>query len=210
VLRGVMHKGVDIPFEITSTVALQPDGRVRLHPTKSRILGVNGLKLLGALHTHLDELLDLRGARGASVKGNDFYLEPTKILPPPAIDGRLASIRVDGPDLVQSFVALADDSVFRRYARPDSEAVNEVYFRGGQLRFGKLLMSDTDLQIVDADPRDPLDLNLERYVRQLVAGTSRTLASGGLRVVMPDYRAVSGGRATIAARPGPPSRALAP
>jgi hypothetical protein len=210
VLRGIMHKGVDIPFEITATVALQPDGRVRMHPTKSRILGVNGLKLLGALHTHLDELLDLRGARGATVKGNDFYLEPTKILPPPAIAGRLASIRVEGSDLVQSFVTLADDSIFRRYARPDSEAVNEVYFRGGQLRFGKLLMTDTDLQIVDGDARDPLDLNLERYARQLVAGTSRTLASGGLRVVMPDYRTVSGGPAAIAARPRPASRAATP
>jgi hypothetical protein len=96
---------------------------------------------------------------------------------------------------VQTFVELADDSVFRRYARPDSDATNEVYFRGGRLRFGKLLMTDTDLQIVDADPRDPLDLNLERYLRQLVAGTSRTLANGGLRVVMPDYRRVAGGPA---------------
>lgn len=192
VLRGVMHKGLDIPFEITSTVTLEPDGRVRLHPTRSRILGVDGEKLLRALHLHLDRILNLRGARGATVKGDDFFLDPTQILPPPAITGRLASIRVDGPLLVQTFVTLPDDSIFRRYARPDSEVTNEVYFRGGRLRFGKLLMSDTDLQIVDADPRDPFDLNLQQYSRQLVAGTSHTLANAGLRVVMPDYRVVAG------------------
>jgi hypothetical protein len=55
------------------------------------------------------------------------------------------------------------------------------------LQFGKLLMSDTDLLIVDANPLDPFDLNLQEYAKQLVAGTSRTLPNLGLRVEMPDY-----------------------
>src|SRR5207247_154133 len=29
VLGGIMHKGVDIPFEITSELSLDPDGRIR-------------------------------------------------------------------------------------------------------------------------------------------------------------------------------------
>ena len=191
VQRGIMHKGVDIPFEMTASISLEPDGRVRLHPTRTRILGVNGEKLLHALGLHLDRLLDLRGAHGASVKGDDLFLEPTEILPPPAITGRLASIRVEGDELVQEFVRLPDDSVFGGYARPDSAARNYIFFRGSRLRFGKLLMSDTDLEIVDADERDPFDLYLKEYNRQLTAGTSRTLPNLGLRVLMPDYRAVA-------------------
>jgi hypothetical protein len=74
--------------------------------------------------------------------------------------------------------------------QPDSTIANFVYFRGAQLRFGKLLMSDTDLQIVDADPSDAFDLNLEEYARQLIAGTSRTLPNLGLRVEFPDYDAL--------------------
>jgi hypothetical protein len=31
-------------------------------------------------------------------------------------------------------------------------------------------MDDTDLQIVEADPSDPFDLNLEEYATQLAAG----------------------------------------
>ena len=191
VQRGIMHKGVDIPFEMTAMVSLEPDGRVRLHPTRTRILGVDGEKLLHALGLHLDRLLDLRGARGASVKGDDLFLEPTKILPPPMIAGRLASIRVEGGELVQEFERLPDDSVFESYARPDSAARNYIFFKGSRLRFGKLLMSDTDLQIVDADERDPFDLYLKEYNKQLTAGTSRTLSNLGLRVLMPDYRAVA-------------------
>ena len=71
---------------------------------------------------------------------------------------------------------------------PDREAANYMYYRGGVLRFGKLTMHDADLFIVDASPEDPFDFFLQRYVRQLVAGTSRTTPDLGLIVVMPDYR----------------------
>ena len=202
-LRGVLHKGVDLRFEIAATPSLEPDGRVRLHPTRTRILGVNGQKLLRALGMHLDDLLDLRKSRGAAVSGDDFFLDPVKILPPPAMSGRLASIRVDGERVVQEFVRLPEDSLYEAYARTDSSAANFVYFRGAKLRFGKLLMSDTDLQIVDADQSDPFDLYLDEYARQLVAGTSRTLANQGLRVLMPDYRTVAAASPTLTAARAP-------
>jgi hypothetical protein len=199
-LRGVLHKGVDLRFEITATPSLEPDGRVRLHPTRTRILGVNGQKLLRALGMHLDDILDLRKSRGASVRGDDLYLDPMQIIPPPAMSGRLASIRVEEERVVQEFVRLPEDSLCEAYVRAGSSVANLVYFRGGKLRFGKLLMSDTDLQIVDADQSDPFDLYLDQYARQLVAGTSRTLANMGLRVLMPDYAAVAGGATLTAAR----------
>lgn len=196
---GTLHKGVDVPFEVTGVVSLEPDGRIRVHPIATKMLGIDGGALLHALGLHLDKLLDLSGARGISVKGDDLFLEPTKILPPPGITGRLSSIRVDGNLLVQDFVRLPDDSVFEGSARPDSAAMNYINFHGGRLQFGKLLMSDTDLQIVDADERDPLDLNLAEYAKQLVAGSSHTLADQGLRVLMPDYRAVKRGPPAVAA-----------
>ena len=96
VLRGTMHKGVDLPFEIASTPTLEADGRVRLHPSRTRILGIDGAKLMRALGLHLDKLLDLRGAHGVAVAGDDLLLDPTSILPPPAINGRLASIAIEG------------------------------------------------------------------------------------------------------------------
>jgi len=203
VLRGIMHKGVDLPFEIASTPTLEADGRVRLHPSRTRILGIDGAKLMRALGLHLDKLLDLRGASGVTVAGNDLLLEPTKILPPPAIVGRLTSIAVEGDRIVQTFVRLPEDSVFDGFAHPDTAAANFINFRGGELRFGKLLMEDTDLDILDGDPGDPLDLDLAQYARQLVAGTSRTMPNQGLRVVMPDYRRVAVERGRVATRPLP-------
>lgn len=186
-LTGTMHKGVDLGFDITAAMSLTPEGMIRLHPTSARILGINGLKLLHALGLTLDDMLDLKGSRGATVKGDDIYLDAAKILPPPAIAGTLASASVEGNEVVIEFRVTPEDSVFGGYVQPDSTTPNFVYFRGAQLRFGKLLMDDTDLLIVDADPSDPFDLNLEEYAKQLVAGTSRTLPNLGLRVEMPDY-----------------------
>lgn len=191
VLSGIMHKGVDLPFELTTTLSLDPDGRIRSHPVHMKILGVNGALLLHALGLHLDKVLDLRGSRGASVSGDDLLLDPVQMVPPPAIEGRLASVRVEGDYVTQTFQRTADDTVFGTIVRPDSGVHHFVFFRGGSLRFGKLTMTDTDLLIADADERDPFDLYMAKYNTQLVAGMTRTLPDFGLRVTMPDYSKVA-------------------
>ena len=207
VQSGVMHKGVDLKFEITSSLSLTDSGFIRLHPTKVRVLGVNGESLLHALGMKLDDLLDLSGSKAARVKGDEIFLDPTKILPPPAIAGRLTSVRVEGDALVQEFVRLPDDSLFEAYARADSAAPNYLFFRGGRLRFGRLEMRDTQLQILDLDPSDPFDLFLAEYNKQLVAGYSRNRPNLSLQAFFPDYTDL--GRAVTppvvsAARRSPP------
>jgi hypothetical protein len=64
-------------------------------------------------------------------------------------------------------------------------------YRGGILRFGRLTMNNVDMQLIDADPRDPFDFYPDHYNEQLVAGYSKTTSTGGLRVYMPDYNKIS-------------------
>lgn len=201
VQHGIMHKGVDIPFTMTAVPKLTPDGLVELAPITMRIFGgVDGLKLLHALGLHLSSMLGgLRGAHGVTVEGDELYLDPTGILPPPAIHGRVTSLHIDGPLLVQDFATTPDDSVFRTYVQADSGARNYIYFRGGRLRFGKLTMFDTDLLIRDADESDPFDLMLSEYNKQLVAGHTKNLPDYGLRTFMVDYNKL-GKAPTIAER----------
>ena len=191
--KGILHKGVDIPFEMWSNPVLKPDGRLKLHPDKLTIFGVNGNTLMHALGLHLEKMMDLSGSRGASVKGDDIYLDPLKIIPPPVIDGRLSAVRIEGNELVQEFARTADDSIFGTFVKPDSGSKNFVYFRGGQLRFGKLTMTDTDLLIHDADEADPFDLYFLKYNAQLVAGHTKNLPNL-LRTWMVDYAKLAGGK----------------
>jgi len=186
VLKGRMHKAITISFEITSTMDVTSDGLIRIHPTKTKILGLNGEKLMKFLGLTLEKILDLEGATGATVHGNDIFLDPAKILPPPAIEGRVASVRIDGDQVVQLFGRT--DPRVRPHALgpPDAKAPNYMFYKGGTLRFGRLLMLDAEMQIVDLDPEDVFRFDLSRYHAQLVAGYERTLEDGGLEVWMRD------------------------
>ncbi|MGH7652865.1 MAG: hypothetical protein ACREMS_13640 [Gemmatimonadaceae bacterium] len=178
---GVMHKIIDIPFEITANVSVTPEGLIRLHPVKTRILGVDGNSLMRAFGLTLEKILDLRKAKGVTVKGNDLFLDPTMILPPPAIEGHATGIRVEGNELVQTFGA---PDAAPPLSPPDTAAPSFMFYKGGTLHFGKLLMLDAEMEIVDRRPSGFFDFDLDRYKDQLVAGYSKTLPDLGLEVYM--------------------------
>jgi hypothetical protein len=200
VQTGRMHKLATISFEITATMDVTPEGLIRIHPTKTKILGMNGEKLMKFLGLSLEKLLDLRGARGATVRGNDILLDAAKILPPPAIEGRVVSVRVDGDEVVQTFGKTEPHAPLPTLVPPDTKVRNYMYYKGGTLRFGRLLMLDAEMQITDLDPEEVFRFDLSRYNAQLVAGYERTLADGGLEVWMRDVDRLGAGT-SIAARP---------
>lgn len=187
VQKGTLHKVFPMPFEIHAQLSVTPDGRIRMHPVRTEILGLHVDKLMRGLGLALDEVLDLKKAKGASVSGDDIFLQPTMILPPPAIEGRVSRVRVEGDQVVQTFGSARSALA----PIPDSTSRNYMHYRGGTIRFGKLTMVDADMQINDLDPGDPLKFDIDRYVDQLIAGYTMTLRSGGLNVFMRDIDKLS-------------------
>ena len=198
VQTGVMRKILDIPFKITADVSVTPEGLIRLHPVKTTILGVDGDKLMRAFGLSLQKILDLSKAKGVTVKGNDLFLDPVLILPPPAIEGHATAIRVDGDELVQTFGTVAESTPL---PPPDTSASAYMFFRRGTLHFGKLLMLDAEMQIVDLRPSGFFNFDLDTYKDQLVAGYERTLPSLGLEVYMLGLEKLPSGKATTAELP---------
>jgi hypothetical protein len=186
---GTLHKGVNIPFDMTANVSLTPDGRIELHATSVKILGVNGLALMKALGLSLEKMMDLSKAKGVSVKGNDLFLDALTLLPPPQVRGRLSAVRLEGNQLVQTIGTLADSLAPRQSIDP--KVTNYMLYRGGTLHFGKLFMTNAEMMVVDLDQRDPFDFDNPRYQRQLIAGHSKTLPDLGLEVWMPDAKGLS-------------------
>ncbi len=186
VQEGIMHKIVDIPFTMWANVSAT-NGMIRLHPTKISICGINGLGLLKAVGQNMQKMLDLSKAVGVKAEQNDLLLDPEKILPPPETRLQLVDVRVEGDELVQYFDA---GRHLPPLQLPHPEAKNWMYYRGGTLRMGKLLMVDADMEVVDTDPSDPFDFFIDRYNDELVEGFSRNQPNYGLLVYMRDFNDV--------------------
>lgn len=180
--KGRIDKAIDIPFNVKSTIAVTPDGRLRVHADSVKGFGIPIKPLMKVLTIEMDNLLKVDPGRGVTLDGNDLLLDVARLLPAPAMRGRLTAARIEGQTLVQTF---GDGA--RHPLTPAASAKNFIYWRGGRLSFGKLLMTETDLELVDADPRDPFDFSVDRWNDQLVAGYSKSTAGRGLKAHMPDY-----------------------
>jgi hypothetical protein len=187
--KGKLHKGVTVPFTLEATVSATDDGRLRLHTESVSALGLPAKKLLDLFGVSLDDVVKIKEQRGVEITGDDIVIDAGRILPPPAIEGRLTRVDLVNGALHQTFGTPGQAP--KPLAPADSRARHYVYFSGSELRFGKLLMSDADLQLIDADDRDPFDFFPAKYLTQLVAGYSKNTPSGGLRTYMPDYNDVT-------------------
>jgi hypothetical protein len=188
---GILHKVIDIPFEMLGRASVTENGWIRISPIEMDISGLDGLGLMKAFGIELDDMIDLEGAPpGIRVEDNDFLLDPLAVLPPPRTTGRLLSVRTEDGALVQRFGPAEGDPVAAAPpppAMPLPDAVNYMFFWGGVLHFGKLFMPQADMQVVDDSPEDPFDFFLDQYNFQLVAGFTRNRPDYGLEVHMVDY-----------------------
>lgn len=185
VQTGVLDKAINLPFRIRSRISVTPDGRLRMHPTSVKVLGLKVGGLMDFFGIELEKLVKVRPGRGVEVVDDDFLLAPELLLPPPRIKSRVRSVQVVNGQVVQTLVARTPRSVPRLL--PAQKTRNYMFYQGHVLRFGKLTMNATDLQIVDADQKDPFDFYLTKLNDQLVAGSSRNLRDYGLVTTMPDY-----------------------
>jgi hypothetical protein len=187
---ALAQKGVNIPFSATSQVSTTSDGRIRVHTQSMRGFGVPVRPMMKLFGIKMDDLVKVAPGSGVEVRGNDLIIDPARIIPAPALRGRLTAVRIEGNRLVQMF----GSSPGKQFPLATLSA-NHIYWRGSQLSFGKLTMTDTDLELVDLDPKDPFDFSVDDWNAQLVAGYSKTLPNRGLRAFMPDYNDLAGGTA---------------
>ena len=101
--------------------------------------------------------------------------------PPPAFEDHATEIMGDGDEFLQTFGTPNDAPPL---PRPDTSPVPYMFYKGGTLHFGKLLMLNAEMQIVDLHPSPFFNFSLDRYKDQLIAGYERTLPDLGLEVYM--------------------------
>jgi hypothetical protein len=180
-VKGKLHNKGDIGFETEGQLSATSDGKIRLHAEKIRALHLPVKGLMDLFGVDIADLIKSGKVRGVQTEKDDLILDPAEILPPPRLAGKISDIHLDGNNIVLIF---GDP---KNYAWAKVPAQNYMAFRGNRLQFGKLLMTDTDMLLVDPDPRDAFDFYLDRYKDQLIAGYSKTTPTFGLRVYMVDF-----------------------
>ncbi len=190
--EGKLHKGVWLPFSMKATPAATPDGRLLLHTESVSALGIPTTKLLDLFDVTLSDLMKVDPQRGVEVSEDDVIISPGRALPPPEIDGHLARAEIANGELREVFT-VADHRKVADLTPPDRKARNYLYFSGAIIRFGKLTMTGSDLQLIDADERDPFDFYPAKYNEQLVAGYSKNTPAKGLKTYMPDFADLKAG-----------------
>ena len=184
--KGVIDSTINVPFNTKSVVSTTTDGRIRVSTTSVRSFGLPVKPIMKLLRLQMDDLMKVAPGTGIVADGNDLILDPALLLPAPSVRGHVSRVRVEGNQLVQTFGSGRANPLARRELSP-----NHIYWRGGQLSFGKLMMTGTDLELVDMDPDDPFDFSIDHWSDQLAAGYSKTLSDRSLRAYMPDYNDLS-------------------
>ena len=189
---GIVHEGVNLPFEVEGPLDVTPGGEVRLHAKKVTSAHVPVAGLLHLFGEDLSKLVKVKPGRGVRLEGDDILIQPGRLLPPPQIEGKITAARVDGDRIVLTF-----QSVTASELNPPYKTASYIYHRGGLLRFGKLTMTDADLEIVSESGKTPFDFSLPEYNRQLVAGYSKNTESHGLIVFMRDLKDLNRGNGSV-------------
>lgn len=179
-IKGRLHSKAGLPFEMYGTLSATPQGEIRIHAEKIKAAHLPLKGLMDLFDVSIAKVTEAGQVKGIRAEGNDLFLDPAQILPPPKIQGKITAVELRGNEIVQIFGGGVLTNIPKRTG-------NFMAYHGARLRFNKLTMSDTDLVILDMDPRDPFDFFLDRYIQQLAAGYSKTTLAYGLRVFMRDY-----------------------
>ena len=180
-VKGKLHDKGDIPFETEGILTPTADGKLRLHSEKIKAMHVPVKGLMGLFGIDLGSLITEGKVPGVQAQGDDLLLDLEQILPPPHIEGKVVSVRMEGEKIIQIFGGSDVKPV------KNIRAGNYMAYKNNRLRFNKLVMNDVDLILIDMDPNDPLDFYLEHYREQLSAGYAKITPDSGVRMFIKDY-----------------------
>jgi hypothetical protein len=180
-LTGTVHKGIPVPVQVILEVSPTPDNRIRAHVVKLDVLKIPVKGLLSTFKISLRDLVK-ENIDGMQIVGDDVFLDTQKLIPAPHIRGKLTSVRIASPDLLEVFGNAAQDVERVELWR------NFLALKGGSLDFGKLTMNNVDLIMIDISKDPWFDLDLVNYQKQLNSGYTRITSESAVQIFMPDLR----------------------
>lgn len=189
VIRGTLTKGASIPFTMKGSLSMREGRWLAVDAKEIKIGAVGVTGLLKAIHVTMQAMIDPPSSGQVRVERNTILIDVLSELPPPHVHGVVTALDCcdSGIGLTLGAPAAASDSALRGIVSSAMSAPNFIAIRRGSLRFGKMTMTDSELDLLDADPTDSFDFFLRDYQCQLAAGDARTTLKYAWHVRMPDF-----------------------
>jgi len=181
VIRGKLHTKGDVPFATQGTLSTTPQGLLRMKTEKISALKIPVKGLMGVFGIDLANIVNTAKIQGIGTDKNDLLMDLGTLLPPPHIKGKVVAVRVDKDAIVTIF---GDGG---KSLGPPKDKGSYMAFWDNSVKFGKMVMTPTDLTVLDLDPADELDWDQDHYQQQLEAGYSKITSNFGLRTYAKDY-----------------------
>jgi hypothetical protein len=195
IIKGKLHNKGDIPFGTAGNLSVSSDGRLRLHTEKITALKLPVKGMMGLFGIELANVVNTSKIDGIDTDKNDLLMDLGTLLPPPHIRGKLSGVSIEKGAIVTTF---GDGG---RSLPRAKEKGSFMTLQGNAVRFGKLVMEQADLTVLDLDPGDALDWDQDHYRDQLVAGYSKITPNFGLRAYAKDYSKLGRPAATKEPKP---------
>ncbi len=74
--KGLLDKGIKVPFDMKGAVDVTPDGRIRVHADSMRSLGIPVRPLMKVFGIEMDDMMKVKPGHGVIVENNDLILDP--------------------------------------------------------------------------------------------------------------------------------------
>jgi hypothetical protein len=186
-LSGSLNFVIWLEFELLGKISLD-EKKERIVITAEQITALGNpyaKSLLSAVGLNLEKLLPVPEGRGIRIKANQIFVEPFSIFPPPRLSGTLQDLTIENGKL---HLNLDNGKSVLVPTMPYPASKNFLYFFTGDLKFAKLFMVESSLQIYDKDESDPFDFFMDKYLLVLAKAGVVTLSEDrSVKVVMPDY-----------------------
>lgn len=186
-LNGQLKFLIWLDFEMEGTLSYSSEKKqILIAADKITAVGLSSAKsLLAIVALNLEKLLPVPEGRGILIKDNTIYISPFAIFPPPKMEGEIKFVNLEKNQL---HIFMDNGNSVPVPPRPIPKAKNYLFLFKGDMKFGKLFMVDTYLQMVDTDEKDEFDFFLEKYFRVLADfGTATLGRDKSVKVTMPDY-----------------------
>ena len=170
-----------IPFSMVAYLSVD-------HATNTLVMNIDRMKVFGFLPAtrlvrlgpfHLDKIITMPPNRSLMISGNKIMVKPFALFPPPRVAGTVSSVTVGADGIRLTFAG-------KPIGAPQLDARNYVYLRGGRATFGHFCMLDTDILILDQNPRTPFNFSLANYQSLIPRSRIDIHDLKSVRVTMPD------------------------